>query len=1384
MFGRTTKTTMFGAVFFALMMLGVPSFLNDNGNLGASQNAAAADVDRVFICGQDDMTWATLSPFKYTSAAEMMTIWPCYSTMLTYDVDGKLVGDLAQSWRMSTDGLNWTFKIANNAYFIDRAAPDALTHKVTVYDIMYTFWQTQNYTNNLHGYFPTLDGKPLIKKMTANGSYEITIFLSFPYAPWIGTLTAMPIIPQYYWEPHEDAKGDATGWTGAGLVGSGPWYYYLAGLPSAGEVTLKRNTHWFHELNEGWQVHVDTLIYRSMTDPNTAFLELQAGNIDVFLFVPPATYTTKIPDPANYIVGWAQSTGFVYEYNLNQMTDAVRDGIGGAYARGTNSQLLQDPVVKEAMAKLVNKTGFIKTVLENLGTVGDSLVPDVNPWHYKYGGPTAPPGETPIVYDPVAARAMLNGAGWKYDLNGALAGPTTVPLYKKDATGKVVDPLSFRFFTLNTADEWLVGANLIKEWAAEGGVQLNLEQKSYNQLSSDWLSADYDTWLWDWMFSPTSDVSTDVLSVLTTMELTTWQDVFWCNDTFNDLYNASLLAMDPAARRTITDEMQRMAYENMGCQMIAYRKELYAASQREWVDYGNWEEKYLLMPDQLAPYLYMQISPNGPSAAQPNRAPQITTINAATSGEVNKAFAVSVSASDAAGTNLVYHYWWGDGTNSTAGSSTTHTYLNDGVYTIWVQAKESNTDDKFATVKSVSVKIIDTRNRAPTSLAFTVVPGSPDTGDLVTLSGSATDADKDPLYFSWNFGDGGSDQGQVVKHQFKRPGTWQVTMSVTDNHYGSTPRPVNYTKPVTVTENRAPTVSVSDQSVTVKIATSFTVGVSDADSDPLRLTWTWGDGKRDVMNLVAGATSATATHTYAQKGSFNLVVYADDLTGLSGHNASDLGVITVVDPRNAAPVITGYTLNATTKPIGAPILFTCSAKDADGDAMRFSFKFGDGSWMVIDKPAAGANQVVTVTTTHFYDTAGVKTTYCYVTDGQANTTSPARTVTITAPNQPPQVQPLVDVAADVGEAITFTASAYDPDMDTLKYTWNFGDGSALKVGQTVTYAYPTAGVYDFTVYVDDGKGHNVSDSASATISAVATYGLLRVTSNPAVPSMIYIDGNWASPWGLNWVKLPAGLHTLSFSDVPGFITPASASVTITAGQTTEYVAQFVPCGSFRVITSPAVPSTIYVNGIPRNDWGFWIDAPAGTYTVSFGAVMDYATPAPQTVTVTSGGYTEVTGTFVSSPGSPGPDPATYGMLRLTTSPAVPSMVYIDGNWACPWGLNWVKLSVGSHVLSYSDVPGFVTPADQTITITAGQTTEIVASFGSTGSLRVITSPAVPSTVYVNGIPRNDWGLWADVPAGTYTVTFGDVAGYVTPAGQTVTLTAGGYQEVTGVFVPG
>ena len=310
----------------------------------------------------------------------------------------------------------------------------------------------------------------------------------------------------------------------------------------------------------------------------------------------------------------------------------------------------------------------------------------------------------------------------------------------------------------------------------------------------------------------------------------------------------------------------------------------------------------------------------------------------------------------------------------------------------------------------------------------------------------------------------------------------------------------------------------------------------------------------------------------------------------------------------------------------------------------------------------------------------------------------------------------------------------------------------------------------------------IAAGATVTITvpftATATTGMLRVTTSPALPSQIIVDGTPSDSWGLAWVHLAPGSHTVSFTHIEGYTDPAPQTVTVTAGATTTVTGTFTQRGTLRVITSPAVPSTISVDGIPRDDWGMWTDIPAGSHQVCFGAVPGHTTPACQTATVTAGALTTITGTFATSTSTTGP---TGGMLRVTTSPALPSQILIDGNPADSWGLAWVHLPAGSHTVSFTHIEGYTDPAPQTVTITNGATTTVTGTFTQRGTLRVITSPAVPSTISVDGIPRDDYGMWTDIPAGSHQVCFGAVTGLTTPACQTATVTAGALTTITGTF---
>ena len=166
-------------------------------------------------------------------------------------------------------------------------------------------------------------------------------------------------------------------------------------------------------------------------------------------------------------------------------------------------------------------------------------------------------------------------------------------------------------------------------------------------------------------------------------------------------------------------------------------------------------------------------------------------------------------------------------------------------------------------------------------------------------------------------------------------------------------------------------------------------------------------------------------------------------------------------------------------------------------------------------------------------------------------------------------------------------------------------------------------------------------------------GLLMLQTFPAVPTRIYIDGIPRNDWGLDWVKMAPGQYDLSFTDVFGHNKPTDVEITyyyfatgefstpviqslsdpieVFADTVTEVRAYFIPLGNLQVETSPVLPATIYCDGNPVNDWGYWANLEAGDYTVTFQDMDDYITPDPEVATVNPGETTTVIGNYISTP---------------------------------------------------------------------------------------------------------------------------------------------------------
>ena len=1082
---------------FVVLLLGIPAIpIGDRNisNLGpVGQVSGAGPGDRVLRLGEPDLTQnvATLNPLLYTMDEEMNAIWLCYDTLLMYDVNKNAIGDLATAWDVSPDGTLWHFKITTHARFYDRLNPTAV-HPLTASDVIFTYYLVQNNTNSLQTYFPMIRGQYVISSMWAVNDYEFYIRTNMPFAPMRSSLISVPILPEYIWSSQRFNWLNFDSHAGIPpIVGSGPFYYALDGLPTTGTIELDRSPTWFATAERGWQIHVSKLIYKTETSADTALSDLRTGAIDIDAYPTAAQYLNTLPGMTG-VSRWSLVTGGLYEFNMNQMTNADRAAFGGKYKSGSNNQLLLDPVVKDALQMCLDKESWVSGFLNGLAAPADSLIGPKNEFHYDYG---SRPGETPYAFDPAAARAMLNAAGWTYDINKNLD-PNATPLCKLGGT----DPLTFRFWTLNDGldqSDWNVGAVMISDWAWQAGIDLKslYSQQSMSFMNGAWAAADYDCWLWDWWFGSTSEASSDIMSVLTTGAIGSWSDVYWRNATYDDMYNQSLIETDFATRYNTLADMQAMAYEESGCVPLAYRAELFAATNQgpdQWTNWGNWTQNWLLSPGEL-PWLYMQIYP------MTNHAPTVTVGQASFPGYVDTPTDVYGSATDAS--DLQYQWYWGDGTESgwLSSASATHIYDVDGIYDVYFGAREVNgtpsenpSYDGFICSARCQIVIINPAIPPPTIESVWM---SPSTGiqmwTVVKFQANATGTP--PLFYSWDFGDGHTGTGRVVNHTFDVGGSYLVVLNVDDGHPGPG-RPAVATRSVSVAINTPPMISImSSQTVIWKTKTFFNASAYDAE-DALRFTWVWGDGSVNVTT-----SSTLVTHTYSQKATYSLYVYADDLTVLPGHNVSARCTVTV-EAGPSPPFGLTLSANRTSIWVTQSVEFTAVAQDPAGDGLHFSINCGDGTYVNMDTPGTANNAVVTAKLRHTYMSAGTHTARLYVTDGLTNTTgSTPVLVTATLNTAPSFVVAPANRAGYSGSSISFTVTATDPDETTLRYTWNFGDGTPLQSGSSatnspnvMTHVYAKAGIFTYTVFVSDQSGLGALN-VSGTAQARAAFNLPLVT---------------------------------------------------------------------------------------------------------------------------------------------------------------------------------------------------------------------------------------------------------------------------------------------------
>jgi PKD repeat protein len=151
-------------------------------------------------------------------------------------------------------------------------------------------------------------------------------------------------------------------------------------------------------------------------------------------------------------------------------------------------------------------------------------------------------------------------------------------------------------------------------------------------------------------------------------------------------------------------------------------------------------------------------------------------------------------------------------------------------------------------------------------------------------------------------------------------------------------------------------------------------------------------------------------------------------------------------------------------------LFDASA--SKGSIASYEWNFGDGE------------RDTGRTVDHDYEAPGTYVVRLTVVDPYGRTASKAQSITVAAnTQQPTAVFIFSPTAPRVGQGVNFNAAqSRAPAGATItSYSWNFGDGTAVRVtgDAATTKAYGAAGTYQVTLTVTDSLGRSTTSGATA-----------------------------------------------------------------------------------------------------------------------------------------------------------------------------------------------------------------------------------------------------------------------------------------------------------------
>jgi peptide/nickel transport system substrate-binding protein len=429
--------------------------------------------------------------------------------------DGKFVPDAAESWQVSADGLNYTFKLKKNVLFHDGTKVDAAAVKFSIDRLMDPATKS-----GMRTFYESVHSVEVVDP------YTVQIRLKHPYAFMLHMLAAYrtglvlysPAATQKYSvEDRKQGKPEA-------VVGCGP--FKLVEWVKGSHLVMDRFDKYF----EPGRPYVDRIVIRVIKDPVTEMAAFKAGEIDfIASFSPEHVDTMKAQNPQAQIMTGKETTPMMAAMKVT----VPKDGKPMSTERAPHP-IFGDLRVRKALGCYgIDRQEIVKIAFKGLAT----------PWVGM-----APPGTLESVnvnhvcpYDPAKAKALLAEAGY---------GPSK--------------PLTFELMTNTEKSVFSVIVTVIKEQMARLGVTANIRLvDKVSWMNTTLQDGPWDMYVEDLLSLLTIDSNAYLSTAYVSKSSSVWSHPRHTDTKVDDYYARYAREMDPVKRKVLAKEFLEYMADKM-----------------------------------------------------------------------------------------------------------------------------------------------------------------------------------------------------------------------------------------------------------------------------------------------------------------------------------------------------------------------------------------------------------------------------------------------------------------------------------------------------------------------------------------------------------------------------------------------------------------------------------------------------------------------------------------------------------------------------------------------------------------------------------------------------------------------------------------------------